>query len=82
MDIRLVTIKIEDREKSSKDVQATLTEFGANIRVRLGLHDMARDENSPIGLIILEVTSGAEQTKGFVDKLNSIDSVKALTQVI
>lgn len=82
MDIRLVTIKIEDREKSSKDVQAVLTAFGANIRVRLGLHDMARDENSPIGLIILEVTSDEAETKDFVDKLNAIDSVKAITQVI
>lgn len=55
MDNFIVLIKIGDRDQSAIEVQRVLTQFGKNIKVRLGLHDF--DELSSKGLIVLQVIS-------------------------
>ncbi|MBN2651927.1 MAG: hypothetical protein JXR63_06045 [Spirochaetales bacterium] len=73
----IIAIKIGRREKDAADVQALLTSFGCNIKVRLGLHDIPADSCSPSGLILLEVSADESEINGFVDKLNSFESVTA-----
>ncbi len=77
MDYQLVAIKVGQREDSASDVQGILTAFGCKIKVRLGLHDLPEGACSPMGLIILQVTSSEEELKQFLDDLNGLDSVVA-----
>lgn len=77
MEYLLVAIKVGKREDSAAKVQALLTEFGCNIKVRLGLHDLPEGACSPAGLIILQVTASEADLNRFVSNLNAIDDVSA-----
>ena len=77
MNYKLVAVKIEKRENDATEVQKLLTDFGCNIKVRLGLHDVPSDVCSPSGLIILEVVAEDSEVNDFVNKLNAVSSVVA-----
>jgi len=82
MEYQLVAVKIGHREDTATAVQARLTEFGCNIKVRLGLHDLPEGACSPAGLIILQVTADKDDLNGFLEKLNEIDEVVAKSLTI
>ena len=66
-------VHITDRVKNVPAVQAILTKYGCNIRVRLGLHDTSEDRCSPCGLVLLEVI-GAEAEDLF-NELKTVEGV-------
>jgi len=74
---KIIAIKIGKRENDAANVQKILTEFGCNIKVRLGLHDVPSESCSPSGLIILEVVAEDSQIDNILSKLNNNDSVTA-----
>ncbi len=74
---KIILVKIGNREKAALEAQKLLTEFGCNIKTRLGLHNVQRDACSPLGLLILEVVAEAKEITAFVKKLNAIKSVSA-----
>lgn len=82
MNFQLVAIKIEHREDLSAAVQSILSEFGCNIKVRLGLHEIAEGACSPTGLIILQVSAADNELNSFLDKLNKLEDVTAKSLVI
>lgn len=82
MTYTLVIIKIGSREERASEVQKLLTEFGCNIKVRLGLHDLPENSCSSAGLIILEVTGEESEIDDFVEKLNAFGEVTAKKMVI
>lgn len=82
MEYQLVAVKVGHREDSATKVQAILTSFGCNIKVRLGLHDLPEGTCSPFGLIILQVTAQKEELKKFLDDLNQLDDVVAKSLTI
>ena len=47
-------VQVTDRVKDIPEVQKVLTEYGCNIRTRLGLHEVSRKICSPTGLLILD----------------------------
>lgn len=73
MNYNLVAIKIEARENSASKVQNVLTQYGCNIKVRLGLHDLPVNACSSSGLIILEVVG--DEIKEMVSQLKVIEGV-------
>ena len=77
MEYQLVAVKVGHREDSAAEVQSILTSFGCSIKVRLGLHDLPEGACSPMGLIILQVTSSEEELKKFIDQLNNLEDVVA-----
>jgi len=77
MNYSLILIKIGKRDNVSSSVQKILTEFGCNIKVRLGLHDLPENSCSSSGLIILEVTGEKHELEKAVENLNKIKEVKA-----
>ncbi|MDC7235078.1 MAG: hypothetical protein PQJ58_17730 [Spirochaetales bacterium] len=77
MEYQLVAVKVGHREDTAASVQTVLTEFGCNIKVRLGLHDLPEGACSPAGLIILQVTAAQEELDAFLNKLNAVDGVVA-----
>jgi hypothetical protein len=47
-------IQVTNRVEKIPDVQKILTEYGCNIRTRLGLHEVSKSVCSTIGLLLLD----------------------------
>jgi hypothetical protein len=77
----ILGVHITDRVKRAKDVQLLFTEFGCNIKTRLGLHHVEGDACSPNGLILLELTGAAAQQAAFAAKLAQIEGVQVQQMV-
>lgn len=68
-------VHIQDRVKQVPDIQEMFTEFGCNIKIRLGLHETGKDSCSPAGLILLDTTGEESQINALADKLASHDGI-------
>ncbi len=74
---KIVTIKVDHRSQEAGLVQKVLTEYGCNIKVRLGLHEVSTEKCAQDGLLVLHVEGKPKELTGMLDKLNKIDYVKA-----
>ncbi|HCM14596.1 MAG: hypothetical protein WCY87_06750 [Candidatus Cloacimonadales bacterium] len=74
---KVVLIKIDHRATEATRVQGILTDFGCNIKVRLGLHEVSKEFCANDGLVVLEVEGEAALLKQMIDKLNAINYVNA-----
>jgi metal-responsive CopG/Arc/MetJ family transcriptional regulator len=72
----IMTVLVNHRRDCAKDVQLLLTEYGCNIRVRLGLHE-AVNVCSEDGLLILQLVGDSENIHALLNKLNDLDGVQA-----
>ena len=77
MTYRIIMIKIDHRSQEAGLVQSVLTEYGCNIKVRLGLHEASTEFCATDGLIVLHVDGKQEELSGMLSKLNNIDYVHA-----
>lgn len=77
MTYKVILVKIDHRSSEAVKVQNVLTEYGCNIKVRLGLHEVSKDYCANDGLIVLEVEGSGEELQTIVAKLNSVDYVEA-----
>ena len=68
-------IQVTDRVKEIPDVQKILTEYGCNIRTRLGLHEVSKKVCSTVGLLLLD-TFGDETDVLMMEK--KLKKVKGL----
>ncbi len=75
----IVAILQERRVETAPKVQDILTEFGCDIRVRLGLHDAGMDSCSNTGLILLQYCGGKDKVQEFERKLKTLPNVKVKT---
>jgi hypothetical protein len=71
----ILGIHINDRVHRVPPVQQIFTEFGCNIKTRIGLHDVDGNYCSPNGLIILELVGELTRCQLFIDKLKSLEGV-------
>lgn len=69
-------VHVTHRTVHVAQVQERLTEYGCNIRTRLGLHEASDDFCSPNGLIILEMVGDETTCDQLMDKLNAIEGVE------
>jgi len=67
----IVGIHIVNRKAHAEPVQHVFTQYGAQIRTRLGLHDDVNPEN---GLIILEMQDTPE-TYQMIEEVSAVDGV-------
>ncbi len=74
---KVILIKIDHRSTEAVKVQNILTEYGCNIKVRLGLHEVSKEFCANDGLIILEVEGSSEDLKTIVNTLNTVEYVNA-----
>lgn len=72
----IMAVLQENRVGTSGKVQEVLTEYGCNIRVRLGLHDAGLDTCSPHGLILLQLGGKDFSPAELEAKLTAIPTVK------
>lgn len=64
----IIGVSLENRIEASVEFQKILTEFGCNIRTRLGLHPAKDNVCSNKGIILLEVINEAEKLKSELAK--------------
>ncbi len=69
-------VHITDRLEHVSKVQAVFTEFGGNIKTRLGLHELGEGFSSPNGLLLLEVVGGDGPCDAMMDQLSKIEGVE------
>ncbi|MBI9009054.1 MAG: hypothetical protein JEZ05_03405 [Tenericutes bacterium] len=72
----IMTVLIEHRRDTAEKVQALLTKYGCNIKVRLGLHE-AVSVCAEDGLMVLQLVGDQGDIEALLDKLNALDGVQA-----
>lgn len=77
----IVGIHITDRIKHAGDVQNVLTRYGANIKTRIGLHDVTSEFSSPNGIILLELVGDNKHCLSILKALDGIKGVEAKKMV-
>jgi ribose 5-phosphate isomerase len=77
----VVGVHITQRVKHASEVQKVFTEFGCQIRTRLGLHEADKGVCSPNGLIILDMVDDAAKVASLKKKLTDIEGVEVQSMV-
>jgi len=74
---KVILVKIDHRSSEATKVQEVLTQYGCNIKVRLGLHEVSKEFCANDGLVVLEVDGKTEDISAMILALNAIDYVQA-----
>ncbi len=74
-DHRIVGIHLTDRLQRAVELQAVLTEYGACIKTRLGLHEVEHAD-SPNGVVLLETVGAPGRIDAMVAALKDIDGLE------
>ena len=77
----ILGVHITDRVKKAGDVQKVLTEFGCNIKTRIGLHDVQEGYCSPGGVILLEILGGDAACGQIRSRLTAVEGVEVQAMV-
>jgi hypothetical protein len=77
----ILGVHITDRVKKAGEVQKILTEYGCNIKTRIGLHDVQENYCSPSGIILLEILGGDAVCSKMRSRLSAIEGVQVQAMV-
>ena len=77
MTYQIVLIRLDKRRDKALDVQKVLTEYGCNIKVRLGLHNSQDGVCGEDGLIVLDVKAEDTRIEELIQHLNQQETVTA-----
>ena len=77
----ILGVHITDRIKHVKMVQELLTQYGCNIKTRLGLHEVDGNSCSPNGLLVLELVGDEGKCGELASKLNAVEGVEVKQMV-
>ena len=72
----ILGIHITDRLKNAVGVQKVFTEYGCNIKTRVGLHRVDENACSPRGLILLEMFGDAALCRELKAKLAALEGIE------
>jgi hypothetical protein len=72
----ILGIHLDNRIKEAMDVQNLLTQYGCNIKTRIGLHEVAGDYCAGYGLILLEMIGEPKTIDELSAKLGAIKGVE------
>ena len=71
----ILGIHVTNRLKNAADVQKVFTEYGCNIKTRIGLHDVDANVCSPSGVVLIELFGSADEATAMMAKLNEVEGV-------
>lgn len=74
-------VHITDRMTRAGAVQEVLTQYGCNIKTRVGLHHVDDEVCSPRGLILLEMFGDRAVCQEMAAKLSAIEGVEVQQMV-
>jgi hypothetical protein len=66
---------VSDRLKNAVDVQKVFTEYGCNIKTRIGLHDVDERSCSPSGVVLIEFFGSEDEATAMVARLDAVEGV-------
>jgi hypothetical protein len=72
----ILGVHLDNRIKEATEVQNLLTQYGCNIKTRVGLHEVAGEFCAGYGLILLEVIGEPKIIDELVAKLDAIKGVE------
>ena len=77
MDKRIILgVHISERAEQAAEVQKIFTEYGCNIKTRLGLHKVDNKVCSSAGIVILEFFGDESKADELSKKLTAINGVE------
>ena len=71
----ILGIHVSDRLKNAVDVQKVFTEYGCNIKTRIGLHDVDERSCSPSGVVLIEFFGSEDEASAMVARLDAVEGV-------
>ena len=77
----ILGVHITNRMTNAPAVQKVFTEFGCNIKTRIGLHDVDENVCSPSGVVLLEFFGSKDDAEAMAEKLREIEGVHVQTMV-
>jgi hypothetical protein len=77
----ILGIHVSDRLKNAVDVQKVFSEYGCNIKTRIGLHDVDDRACSPSGVVLIEFFGAGAEADAMTAKLNQVDGVEVKQMV-
>jgi hypothetical protein len=77
----ILGVQIGNRVVNVPEVQKVLTQYGCNIKTRLGLHEVDAKACSSTGLLIVETFGPARQIAAFEKALRKIKGLKVRKMV-
>lgn len=73
----IIGLRVDHRRSNALNLQKTLTEFGCNIRLRVGLHETSEEFCSDDGVIMLQACGDKETIDRMVASFNALEGVSA-----
>jgi hypothetical protein len=73
----VIGLRVNHRSANAVNLQQTLTQFGCNIKLRVGLHETSEDYCADDGVILLQVCGDREQIENMVKVFNELQGVTA-----
>ena len=77
----ILGIHVTNRLKNAADVQKVFTEYGCNIKTRIGLHDVDANVCSPSGVVLIELFGSDDEAAAMMAKLNEVEGVQVQKMV-
>jgi hypothetical protein len=71
----ILGVHITERLTKAQEVQYLFSEYGSNIKTRLGLHEV-ENANSPNGLVLLEMFGEEARCLELAEKLDAIPGIE------
>jgi hypothetical protein len=76
----ILGVHITNRLKKASEVQQLFSEYGCNIKTRLGLHEV-QNVCSPSGIVLLEMHGEDQVCFDLADKLAAIEGIEVQKMV-
>ena len=77
----ILGVHVTDRLRRAQDVQKVFTDFGCNIKTRLGLHEVGESACGPNGLVLLEVVGPDADLAQMEARLAAIEGLEVQKMV-
>lgn len=77
----ILGVHITNRVKNARPIQDLFSQYGCNIKTRLGLHEVDKSFCSPNGLVILEMFGELSLIHELRDKLRAVEGVQVQEMV-
>jgi len=77
----ILGIHVTNRLRNAAEVQKVFTDYGTNIKTRLGLHEVAEATCAAEGVVLLEVIGGDDIRKAMMTKLGAIEGIEVKQMV-
>ncbi len=73
----IIGLRVDHRKSNAVHLQKALTDFGCQIKLRVGLHEAGEDFCSDDGVILLQACGEKETVHAMLDAFNSLEGVGA-----